>query len=60
VNPGISTRNDEEPIKVDDAAMATLHLTPDEFHGDWNYAIAPATPGRVSKQRRRMPGKLTK
>ena len=34
---------DEYPtgIKVDDAAMAALHLTLDKCHGDWNYAIAP-------------------
>ena len=47
-------------IKVDDAAMATLHLTPDTFHGDWNYAITPADPGSVGRRPRRMPGKLTK
>lgn len=27
--------------KVTDAQMATLHLTPEEFHGDWNYTIHP-------------------
>jgi len=28
-------------IKVTDAEMESLNLTPDEFHGDWNYRIAP-------------------
>ena len=37
-------------IKVEDAAMAALHLTPDKFHGDWNYVIAPAESGRLKKQ----------
>ncbi len=28
-------------IKVSDDDMATLNLTPHEFHGEWNYTIAP-------------------
>jgi transposase len=28
-------------IKVNDATMTALRLTPDAFHGDWNYAITP-------------------
>ncbi len=27
-------------IKVSDAEMAALHLTPHSFHGEWNYSIA--------------------
>jgi len=27
--------------KVTDAQMATLQVTPDQFHGDWNYTIHP-------------------
>ena len=27
--------------KVTDRQMAILHLTPDKFHGDWNYTIHP-------------------
>lgn len=27
--------------KVSDAALAALNLTPDSFHGDWNYRIMP-------------------
>jgi len=45
-------------VKVDDAAMAALHLTPDKFHGDWNYAIAPAESPRIRKQRRTLREKL--
>jgi hypothetical protein len=29
-------------IKVSDAALAAVHLTPHAFHGEWNYTIAPA------------------
>ena len=28
-------------IKVSDAEMAALHLTPHPFHGEWNYSITP-------------------
>jgi hypothetical protein len=51
---------DEYPtgIKVDDSMMATLQLTPDKFHGDWNYAIAPAESGRFKKQPRKLRVKL--
>jgi len=28
-------------VKVSDAQMAKLNLTPAEYHGDWNYSIAP-------------------
>ena len=51
---------DEYPIgvKVDDAVMAALRLTPDKFHGDWNYAIAPVEPARLRKQLRKLRVKL--
>ena len=33
-------------VKVSDAAMAALALTPHTFHGEWNYTISPlAEPG---------------
>jgi len=32
-------------IKVSDHDMATLNLTPHEFHGEWNYTIAPKPTG---------------
>ena len=28
-------------IKVTDEQLATVNMTPDEFHGDWNYSIQP-------------------
>jgi transposase len=31
-------------VKVTDEAMAGLRLTPHEFHGEWNYTLAPARP----------------
>ena len=51
---------DEYPtgVKVDDATMAALRLTPDEFHGEWNYAIAPAEPAQLRKQPRKLRAKL--
>ena len=51
---------DEYPtgVKVDDATMAELRLTPDEFHGEWNYAIAPAEPAQLRKQPRKLRAKL--
>jgi hypothetical protein len=51
---------DEYPtgIKVTDATMACLRLTPDKFHGEWNYALAPARTGEVRIQPRNLHGKL--
>jgi len=31
---------------VSDEQIARINLRPDEFHGEWNYAIAPPTRGR--------------
>jgi DNA-binding phage protein len=28
-------------VKVSEAEMAALHLTPHEFHGEWNYTLSP-------------------
>src|SRR2546429_6358061 len=28
-------------VKVPDAEMARLQITPHPFHGDWNYTLAP-------------------
>ena len=51
---------DEYPtgIKVESATMAALHLTPDKFHGEWNYAIAPTTSRRIKQQPRKLRKKL--
>ena len=29
-------------VKVSDAEMAALHITPHAFHGEWNYTLEPA------------------
>jgi len=34
----------EKGIKVSDAEMAKLNITPADFHGEWNYTIAPRKP----------------
>jgi len=34
----------EKGIKVSDQQFASLNITPAEFHGDWNYTIAPRKP----------------
>jgi len=31
-------------IKVSDAEMAQINITPDDFHGEWNYTISPTKP----------------
>ncbi len=31
-------------VKVSDAQMAGLNITPAEFHPEWNYTIAPRCP----------------
>lgn len=33
----------EKGTKVSDTQMASLNITPAEFHGEWNYTIAPRT-----------------
>jgi hypothetical protein len=34
-------------IKVSDADMATLNISGDDFHPEWNYTISPRTPDRA-------------
>ena len=31
----------EKGVRVSDAEMAALNITPSNFHGEWNYTIAP-------------------
>ena len=31
-------------VKVSDAEMAQINITPDDFHGEWNYTISPTKP----------------
>ncbi|HEX4022401.1 MAG TPA: ISAzo13 family transposase [Acidobacteriaceae bacterium] len=41
VEAALDTNVYETGIKVSDEEMATLRLTPCDFHGEWNYTIAP-------------------
>jgi Rhodopirellula transposase DDE domain len=41
VRAALDTHKYETGIKVSDEEIAKLKLTPDAFHGNWNYAIAP-------------------
>jgi Rhodopirellula transposase DDE domain len=37
----LDTHHYEKGVKVTDAAMATIQLIKNKFHGDWNYKIQP-------------------
>jgi hypothetical protein len=37
-------------VKVSEAQLAAVNLTPHSFHGDWNYTILPR-PGKASRRR---------
>ena len=41
VQEALDTNTYETGIKISDEQMANLRLTPCEFHGEWNYTIAP-------------------
>lgn len=41
VKAALDTNQYETQIKVSDEQLAHLRLKPHEFHGDWNYSIAP-------------------
>lgn len=45
-------------IKIDDATMKALRITPDPFHGDWNYAITPNDTHARSKKPTKLRQKL--
>jgi len=38
----LDTNTYERKRRVSDIEMRTIHVKPDEFHGEWNYAIHPA------------------
>jgi hypothetical protein len=40
----LDTRSYPKGIKVSDAEMATLNITGDTFHPEWNYTISPRSP----------------
>jgi DDE family transposase len=37
----LDTREYEPGIKIKDDEMRTIHLSPHDFHGDWNYTVQP-------------------
>jgi hypothetical protein len=37
----VNQRRYRTEVKITDDHMATIRLTPDSFHGDWNYTIKP-------------------
>lgn len=41
VKAAIDTTRYKKGIKVNDADLAKVRLTPHRFHGDWNYTISP-------------------
>lgn len=41
VKAAIDTNAYPIKLKVSNAEMATLNITPDRFHGEWNYIVAP-------------------
>ena len=41
VRAAIDDASYQKGTKVTDAEFTTIRITPDEFHGDWNYAISP-------------------
>jgi Rhodopirellula transposase DDE domain len=45
VECALDTRTYEKGIKVSHAEMATLNITGDDFHPEWNYTITPRRPG---------------
>ena len=44
VECALDPRTYEKGVKVSDAEMASLALTGDDFHPEWNYAISPRRP----------------
>jgi hypothetical protein len=46
VEGALDTRTYDKGIKVSDAEMATLSVTGDDFHPEWNYTINPRKPGQ--------------
>lgn len=41
VKARLDRRKYKTGIEVEDATMNSLHLTPADFHGEWNYALCP-------------------
>ena len=41
VQCGLDKNTYDKGIKISDAEMATINITPADFHGEWNYTIKP-------------------
>ena len=41
VKAALDTNRYDTALKVSDAELSALRLTPDAFHGDWNYTLCP-------------------
>ena len=44
IKAALDSNTYEKAIKVLDEELASLHIKPHLFHGDWNYALRPASP----------------
>jgi hypothetical protein len=42
VQAELDTSSYPTKVKVSDAEMAALHITPHAFHGEWNYTLEPS------------------
>src|SRR5260221_12105930 len=42
IEASLDTRDYPLGIKVSGQQLDAVHMTPDQFHGDWNYTIAPS------------------
>ena len=58
VRAALDTDEHQTGVTVGDATMAALHLIPDKFHGERNYAIAPGESDQIKKQPRKLRHKL--
>jgi len=58
VRAALDTRKYPTGIRVDDTDRASLSLTPDKFHGDWNYRLAPTGSNIAKKQADQLREKL--
>jgi len=38
-------------VKVTDAQLASVNLTPHDFHGEWNYTVSPTPKSRARRRR---------
>jgi transposase len=42
IHARLDTKSYPTGVKISDTTFGSLNITPNQFHGDWNYAIAPA------------------